>query len=662
MSFAADVISATTVEEALSIACRAALTVGRGYQAHASYVPANHDWSAGTHVRADGGPAHPTAISALFAVQRRLSQAGAALSFRRAPGSETIFAGLSPEEHGAIWLHVAPLHGRRGQILGSIALLHQRELSSDERAGLDEIASVLTAAIRTLVLLARARRDQERLHLMAEATHEALWDWTLATDEVWWGGGIQNLLGSSGESVRLKSAWRADRIHPDDLARVERSLRSAIQSTDAAWREEYRFRRSDGSWLTVEDRAYFLRDAESRAYRLFGSIRDVSPIKALIAGEQLARSEAEAASRAKDEFLAMLSHELRNPLAPIIAAMDLIRMSGYSERTGQVIDRQARHLVRLVDDLMDISRITRGRIELRKEQVPLQKVLARAIEMTKPLFLERRHTLSVRLTSEDLSVYGDLARLAQVLGNLLTNAAKYTEAGGEVNIDASRSSDGCVAVRVRDNGIGISSEMLPKVFDLFVQDAQALDRSRGGLGLGLAIVKNLVESHGGTVAVHSAGRGQGSEFVVRLPEAAGPASSCDDDVPSTPPTGERSKAGARILIVDDNVDAAETLSAVLSVSGMECKVASDGQQAVEAALAFEPSVGILDVGLPGMDGYELARRLRVAHPRAKLVALTGYGRPADKAAALAAGFDEHLTKPVDTRALLNTLHRFLAAP
>ena len=357
-----------------------------------------------------------------------------------------------------------------------------------------------------------------------------------------------------------------------------------------------------------------------------------------------ARAQAELANRSKDEFLAMLGHELRNPLAPILTALQLmqLRAPDVFERERSVIERQVRHVVRLVDDLLDVSRITRGKTELHKDLVDLADVVAKAIEQASPLLEERDHSLGV-LVPRGLLVDGDAMRLAQVISNILTNAAKYTERGGQIDISGSRRGES-IEIRVRDTGIGIAKEMLPHIFDMFVQERQALDRARGGLGLGLAIVKSLVELHGGTVQVDSEGVGKGSEFTIRLP-AADPDR---DDVRArlsqahTEPVARRQ----HVLVVDDNPDALQMLADALEQRGFTTSRAHDGPSALEEAARSHPAIALLDIGLPVMDGYELARRLREADHDVQLVAVTGYGHPSARSRSKDAGFAAHLVKPI----------------
>jgi signal transduction histidine kinase len=360
------------------------------------------------------------------------------------------------------------------------------------------------------------------------------------------------------------------------------------------------------------------------------------------------RAEAVAASRAKDEFLAMLSHELRNPLAPIRTAVQVVRLKvgDAIDREVTVLERQLDHLVRLVDDLLDVARIARGKIEIQREPLELADVVARAIEVASPLLEQRRHQLLVESPPPGLRVSGDAHRLTQVFANLLTNAARYTEPGGRIEVRA-RAGEGGAEVTVRDNGMGIEPNLLPRIFDLFVQGgSEGHPRSRG-LGLGLAIVRNLVDLHGGSVAGSSPGPGRGSEFTVRLPLIA-------DAAPAARPVSPAAALVARgpahrILIVDDNLDAADMLATALSLGGHDVRIASDGPSAIESAVQFRPHVALLDIGLPVMDGYELAQRLR-AIPELEsmgLVAVTGYGAAADQDRARRTGFQAHLTKPVD---------------
>ena len=438
--------------------------------------------------------------------------------------------------------------------------------------------------------------------------------------------------------------------------------------------EEYRVPHDLQDDGTRQDR-YFkfnlepLRDAEEQVYGMMAVAIEIS--EQVRARQVLERSQAEnqklladleAASRAKDEFLAMLGHELRNPLSPIATALQLMKLRSDSRTTReqQVIERQVNHLTRLVDDLLDVSKITRGKVELRKEKVEIADVITKAVEMASDLFEQRNHDLTVDVAAERLWVDGDPVRLAQVVANLLTNAARYTERGGKIIVSARReaggrasgdprASSGEIVIRVKDNGSGISPDLLPRIFDLFIQGHRSSDRAQGGLGLGLALVKNLVALHGGSVVALSDGPGEGSEFVIRLPQAAAAQTSTaerdEDDRPPVPP----SVRGKRVLIVDDNNDAADSLADLLRDVGHEVEVAYSPVAALKVVETFQPEVAVLDIGLPVMDGYELAARFRAnpATANCLLIALTGYGQSHDRIRSEEGGFQYHLVKPVD---------------
>ncbi|HWO17590.1 MAG TPA: ATP-binding protein [Kofleriaceae bacterium] len=378
--------------------------------------------------------------------------------------------------------------------------------------------------------------------------------------------------------------------------------------------------------------------------------------------ERAARLAAEQANRTKDEFLAVLGHELRNPLAPVVTALQLIKQRGDTTfaREHQVIERQVEHLTHLVDDLLDVSRIAHGKIELRKRLIDLRDALDKAIEVVTPQLETRGHHLEVDTPPAPLGVLGDEARLIQVLVNLLGNAAKHTPPGGHIAVIA-RPAGARVSVEVRDDGAGIDPALLPRVFDLFVQGYQDRARAAGGLGLGLTIVRSLVQLHGGEVEVHSGGPGQGASFTVRLPAvslAAGAppeAAAAPAEEPAEEPRAPApASAKTRILVVDDNEDARWMLAEMLGVLGYEVEAAADGPAALAVMGAFQPDVAILDIGLPGMDGYELAARIRetASGQRVWLIALSGYGSAADRARSQAVGFDLHLVKPVDVKLLL----------
>jgi len=402
--------------------------------------------------------------------------------------------------------------------------------------------------------------------------------------------------------------------------------------------------------------------SRTRSSREFGAVdratADALASRAAIAldNARLYR-EVQQADRQKNEFLSMLAHELRNPLAPIRNAVEVMKLTGSSqpdvEWARDVIDRQIRQLARLVDDLLDVSRITRGKIELRVQPLDLEPVVDQAVEASKPFIEARGHQLHVAVAPEPLKVNGDPARLAQVLTNLLINAAKYTEEGGQIFVNARREASEAV-VSIRDTGVGIPPEMLSTVFDLFIQVEQSIDRSQGGLGVGLTLVRRLVELHGGLVFATSSGPGQGSEFTVRLPLMEG-----SSPFPAGLENGSvREPARSlKVLVVEDNKDTAETMAAILKLAGHQVRLASDGPAALAAVDGFRPDAVFLDLGLPGMDGYEVAKRLRdrLNDPRPVLVAVSGYGGDDVRQRSRQAGFDHHLVKPADLVAVRSLL-------
>jgi PAS domain S-box-containing protein len=409
----------------------------------------------------------------------------------------------------------------------------------------------------------------------------------------------------------------------------------------------------DGTERSVDDSAAPIRDRDGQIAGCVLVFRDVTERRQI---EQTMRE----ADRRKDEFLATLAHELRNPLAPIRNAVELLRHAGENpaamEEVRRIMERQVGQMVRLIDDLMEISRVTSGKLKLHKERVQLAAAVQSAVEETRSLIHDSAHDLTITQPPEPIFLDADLTRLAQIFSNLLNNAAKYTEKGGHIWLTVERTGD-VASVSVRDTGIGLSAEHLRHIFEMFSQVSPALERSQGGLGIGLALVKGLVELHGGTIEAKSSGPGMGSEFVVRLPISPSPAQQ---------PAGAKraegkpdSGARRRILVVDDNLDAASSLALLLKKIGHEVQTAHDGLEAVQAAAAFHPQIVLLDIGLPKMNGYEAAKRIREqsSNQHVAIVALTGWGQERDKERALEAGFDYHLTKPAE----LSALERLLEA-
>ncbi len=528
-------------------------------------------------------------------------------------------------------------------------------------------ALLLGAAITDRDLVERRRREEyrlleaseRRLRHALEAGKMGVWEWNIATGDVWWSDTLEPIHGLAPGRFSGTFAGFQALIHPEDRDQVNAAIARAVDE-GSSYDVEFRIVSPDGAprWMAGQGRA--ITDAHGRAVAMIGVGRDVTERRRLAAElEDRARQLADA-DRRKDEFLAMLAHELRNPLAALTTALHLLRMDvSHRERSLQVADRQLRQLVRLVDDLLDVSRITRGKITLRKEPVLLDDLVRRAVETVRPAIDARGHAFTVSLPPETVALEADPARMVQVLGNLLSNAVKYTAPGGSLWLTGERIGDE-VVIRVRDSGVGIAADLLPHVFDLFVQGSRSIDRTRGGLGIGLTVVRRLVEMHGGRVDARSPGLGQGSEFLVYLPALP----------PTYAPAPEQRVRSAdtaavrplKLLIVEDNQDAAESLAQVLEIWGHEVRLALDGLAALDAAAELEPDVIFSDLGLPGIDGFELARRLREqpAFGRAVLVALSGYGRDDDKRRALEAGFDHHMVKPPDLDALAELIGRVAA--
>jgi PAS domain S-box-containing protein len=392
-------------------------------------------------------------------------------------------------------------------------------------------------------------------------------------------------------------------------------------------------------------------DADGAAEGAVAVLTDVTDGRRLLQERERALTDLREADRRKDEFLAMLSHELRNPLGPILNAVEVLDQLGPGDddlgaQSREVIARQAKHMKRLLDDLLDVSRVSQGKIHLQKQRIDLNAVLGQVAELSRPTMMEKRHELSIVLAARPMDLEADPTRMLQVFDNLLNNAVKYTDPGGHIAIVADVE-DGEAVVTVRDDGIGMTPDLLARAFDLFVQGTRSLDRTQGGLGIGLTLVQSLVRMHGGSVRAFSEGPGCGSQLVVRLPLAPP-----TELRPASPAPAPARHAGAgvplRVLVVDDNVDAAKALGYLLKVAGHEVSLAHDGLSALAAAAAAPLDLVLLDIGLPGMDGYAVAARLRSAgHAGTALVALTGYGREDDIRRSREAGFDHHLVKPID---------------
>jgi PAS domain S-box-containing protein len=411
----------------------------------------------------------------------------------------------------------------------------------------------------------------------------------------------------------------------------------------------------NGTEISIEDSAAPIRDLNGNVCGAVMVFHDVTTRRRA----ELALREAD---RRKDEFLATLAHELRNPLAPIRQAALISKAPGATEAqkrwSHDIIERQVRNMALLLDDLLDISRVTRGTLTLRMEETDLASMIDAAVEIARPLIDGKRHQLSIEIRNEHQRFHADPLRIAQVLANLLTNAAKYTDPQGQISLDADCESEQ-VVIRVADNGIGVSPESMPKIFEMFAQVSSSRDKSEGGLGIGLALARGLIDLHGGSIEGRSAGLGRGSEFTVRFPKRARNIKS--DPAAAPKPIAERPRL--RILLADDNRDAAESLAALLEIDGHEVVVVHDGPAAIEAFLEIRPQLALLDIGMPGLNGYEVAKKIRQSHrdSAAKLVAITGWGQDDDKTRAIEAGFDYHLTKPVELERLTEIMQLLSAA-
>jgi PAS domain S-box-containing protein len=500
---------------------------------------------------------------------------------------------------------------------------------------------------------AALRLSDERFRHMTEAVPSIVWttapDGTLTYVNGKW-------LEYTGLTQEQNARGQSELVfHPDDYERCEAQWKRCLRE-GTGYEVEARHRRHDGVYRWFVTRAVPWKNPAGTVISWFGITTDIHEQKEM-------QDRLHEADRRKDEFLATLAHELRNPLAPMRNSLEVVKRAGEhgepAREARAVMERQLTHLVRLVDDLLDLSRITRGKIDLRKERIDLSVAVKDALETCRPQIEERRHRLTVELPPRPVFVDGDRIRLAQVFTNLLSNACKYTPPGGDIRVRAA-AEDGEAVVSVADGGIGIPGEGLPRIFEMFSQAVRSHALTDGGLGIGLFLVRGLVEQHGGRVQARSEGLGLGSEFAVRLPLApeAAPAPRAVAE------PGSRSSVRRRILVADDNKDSADSLATMLSLMGHDTRAAYDGPDAIQEAASYRPDVIVLDVGMPTLDGYETARRIR-SEPWSDgvvLVALTGWGQEEDRARARSAGFDFHLTKPANPDALVKLLADGLSRP
>jgi PAS domain S-box-containing protein len=680
----------------------------------------------------------------------------------------------------------APLVTADGHALGTLCVFDfaPRDLHNWQKDALATLARQIISLLELrLSVVSRAKQDslvtsEQRFRLATKATNDAIWDWDLTTNDVWWNDALHTLFGYKPEEVEPTAKWWYEHIHPEDRERVVKGIHEVIDGDAENWSDEYRYLRRDGSTCYVFDRGYVLRDEQGKPLRMLGAMLDLSERKAherelrdmaerfrflaehmpqkiftarpdglidyfnrqwseftglaleqiegwgwtqfvhpddlaanvtrwahcLKTGEpfesehRFRRSDGEfrwhlsrahamrdetgkismwvgsntdihelkeaqealiEADRKKDQFLATLSHELRNPLAPIANALALWPLlekdSDELRKLREMMGRQVQQLSRLIDDLLDVSRISRGKIQLRRQTTDIGTLIGGAVEAMRPFIEMSGHELNITLPHEPIPLDGDVARLMQVFGNLLHNAVKYTPRGGILWVSAERDRND-VVVRVRDNGSGIPEPMLPRIFDMFTQVDQTLERSKGGLGIGLTLVKSLVELHGGSVKAESQGLGRGAELIVRLPV-----------LPATEKSSRAKETsawigkldGRRVLIVDDVEASATTLVMMLQALGHQARSEFSGAAAIPAVREFRPDAVFLDIAMPGMNGYTVARKLREEHgPQFPvLIALTGFGQEEDRRRAFAAGFDHHIVKP----ASLDAIEAVLAA-
>lgn len=509
-----------------------------------------------------------------------------------------------------------------------------------------ELAELRTEVATLTELLAELRKRDAHLRMAMQASNVVAYQWDIVRDCV------TRLRSTSEPGVELEGAGTFEsvvaKLLPEDQPVFRHDIATALASADGLYRTEVRYRRADGDIRWVSETGRVLRGDDGRPAHMVGITFDITERKHAEQALQQAEAQLREHGQRKDEFLAILAHELRNPLAPIRNAVQILRLIGPDKPTAgmacDIIERQVGQLVRLVDDLLDVSRISRGKITLLQELVDLRDVARHALDTSQSLLSARGHAVQLSLSSEPVRVVGDAARLSQVFTNLLNNAAKYTDVGGRVELSVTRGAAEAV-VAVRDNGRGLDAAAHERVFDMFYQAERDLECSEGGLGLGLSLVRSLVELHGGTVRAHSAGRGHGSVFSVHLPLAVAPEESEHRG-------GETSLRQAqrrlRVLVVDDLRDAAESMASLLQLLGHRVSVALDGRGAVEVALRERPDIVLLDIGLPGQNGYEACRAMREGGlTDAFVVAVSGYGHPGDRSLSQAAGFDEHWVKPVD---------------
>ncbi len=517
-------------------------------------------------------------------------------------------------------------------------LLHARKHAESSLASLRETKKEL-------------QESRDLLSVAIQSARMGVWSENLNSGHVWWSQELEQLTGFTAEAFGSTSEAFYHLIHADDRLSVVAEIQNAIQ-LKSDYSVQFRLQHATGNWLTMEGRGHAAYSEAGEALSVFGIVIDISERKQTEEKLRDLNLQLSISDRRKDEFLATLAHELRNPLAPVRNVLEIMRVKEakdpFVQWSRSIIERHVLQMTHLVDDLMEASRISQGRLELRKQHINLADIIQHAVEASHALMKESRHIFSVENPAEPLIIDADSTRVIQIISNLLTNAVKYTPEGGTISLKAFQDGEDAV-ICVADSGIGIPPEQLSNIFNMFSQLTPALERSQGGLGIGLSLVRGLVELHGGTIVARSEGDGRGSEFTVRLPIAT-------SSMETTQPFENKVDAvtsAKRILVVDDNIDAADSLALLLGMSGHVTRTANDGTTGFTLAEEFSPDVMLLDIGLPDINGYEVARRIRGQAWGKKifLIAATGWGQDKDKQLAKDAGFDNHLTKPIDFQEL-----------
>ncbi|WP_397570041.1 PAS domain S-box protein [Schlesneria sp. T3-172] len=572
----------------------------------------------------------------------------------RSASERAAFAGIQVRAHVDV-----PLVKSGRFVAGlTVHFSERRDWTREEVALIQETAERTWTAVVKVRAEVALRQSEEQRRLALDAAELGAWHRDLVTGNFTTDERFRVIVGGSTEPMDYEATFL--RIHPDDRERVQKAVSAATSSVDRAlYNEEYRVVNPDGAvrWVLAKGKANYDRERPERLVSFDGTVADITARKLIEEERERLVGQLREADRRKDEFLATLAHELRNPLAPIRNGLEILRLAGATgtvDEARMMMERQLGQMVRLVDDLLDVSRVTRGKLQLRRERLELRSVIDAALETTRPVVEQAGQDLVVCLPETPVYVEGDFTRLAQVISNLLTNSAKYTQRGGHIRLKLVNDDDTAV-ISVADDGIGIPPEMLSEVFEMFIQVDRTLEKSTGGLGIGLSLVKGLIEMHGGSVQAKSEGEGKGSEFSVRLPTLPSSVEVPHVDngvVDHAVPSDSR-----RILIIDDNADSANSLGKFLEIMNNEVQIRYDGETGIAGADEFRPGVVVCDIGMPKVNGYDVARRIR-AEPWGRdmiLIALTGWGQENDRKKSSDAGFDYHLVKPVEPASLMKLI-------